>query len=189
MGAVASEAARIADQLLAGGGGASAADAIRDAVAETAAQAGAAKVHVAAAAAPPAQLNLSPAVAKDVICATLAAVIGSTAEGGSVKVGADSATVNGVPGTAITIATSQAASSAYTLLYGAAARNGKADSSRLFAAYLAARECGGAIKLSRQGENLSVEIVLPSNGQTAQTPDARPDWLDRMFQNFEEWPG
>lgn len=189
MGAVAAEAARIAEMIGSGGTGASLEDCVQTAVKETAAQATAAKVAVSVSQIAAAALNAAPAVAGDIVTSALAAAIGSTAEGGKVQIETGKPTVPGAAGTAILISTEQATGAAYTLLYGATARNGKTDPGRLFAAYVAAREIGGAVKLDHKGERLAIEIVLPASGQSVQVQEARADWLDRLFQNFENWPG
>lgn len=189
MGAVASEVARIADIMTAGGKSGSLDAAARSAVAETAAQATAGKVTVASASGTAPAINVPDGVVNDVVASALAVVIASTAEGGKVQVTIGSGTVNGVAGAVLSIATQQAVGAAYTLLYGTTPRGGRVESGRLFAAYIAAREYGGTIKLDHKGEALSIEIALPGEGQAGQVPDARPDWLDRLFQNFEAWPG
>lgn len=190
MGAVAAEVARIAEQLQsAAGAGATLADCLKEAVSATAAQAAAAKVKVVETATQPVSLNASAPVVRDIITGTLAAIIASAPEGGEVRISASNGVqVNGTPGASVTVATSDAICGADALLYGLSSRSAKLEPGRFFGAYLAARESSGSVKLKRNGGALNAEILLPLDAAKAQAPEVKGDWLDKLFQHFENWP-
>jgi two-component system probable response regulator PhcQ len=165
------------------------ADGVRTAIAAVTRLAGEAQVRIVDAGAPAQSVGTPAEVLDEIIAATLAAIVASVREGGEVTIAAsNAATVNGTPGASVTITGTDAASRPDGLLYGSASRAGTVEPGRLFAAYLAARECGGSIKLTRGAETVDAQILLPFDPSKAAPPAPRTDWLDRLFQHFEAWP-
>lgn len=162
---------------------------LRGAIAASAEQAAAAKVAVVEEASPPLSIVGSAEVVQSMIADALSAVLASVGPGGKIHVSAaNGTTVNKADGVGVKIASPQAASGIDRILYGPAAKDATSENGRIFAAYLAAREMGGSIKLVQRGEVVSTEIMLPLDATKAQVPDARPDWLEKLFQHFENWP-
>jgi two-component system probable response regulator PhcQ len=191
MSAVAAEAARVGEQFRSGqtGSGAAIADCINAAVAAAAAQASAGKVQVKPDAGGAATLQIPAAVVSDIVTGVLSAIIRSAPEGGEVRVSATPlAAVHGTPGVEVRVTASEAARGADQLLYCPASKAGTGEPGRLFGAYLAARECGGTVRLVREGDTLSAVISLPIDRSKAAVPPVRTNWLDGLFQHFENWP-
>lgn len=188
MAGVAAEAARLAEKLRDGSGTAALAACVKDAIAAEAAQAAAAKVRVAASDAAALNLKVAPGVAQDIVGGVLSALIAGSPEHGEVTITtAGGVSVNGTDGAEVRLVTGPTERSADTVLYS----NGgvqNAAPGKLFASYLAARECGGSVRMTRGAGGLSAVIALPLDPGKAQQPDVRPDWLQKVFQYFEEWP-
>jgi hypothetical protein len=191
MSDVAARAAAVANVVGMTGASAAAAlaDGVRTAIAAVAPLATEAQVRIVDAGAPAQSVGTPAEVLDEIIAATLAAIVASVREGGEVTIAAsNAATVNGTPGASVTITGTEAASRPDGLLYGSASRAGTVEPGRLFAAYLAARECGGTIKVTRGAETVDAQILLPFDRSKAVPPAPRADWLDRLFQHFEAWP-
>jgi len=185
MSAVAARAAAVAAMAASSSANAPVADAVRAAIAATGPLVAETKVKVADASASTASVAASASMLEEIVTATLAAVVAAVREGAEVKISASEAP----SGTDIIIAGSDAASRPDALLYGSATRPGNVEPSRLFAAYLAARECGGSIKLTRGEDAIEARISLPADRSKVEPPaPPRADWLDRLFQHFEAWP-
>lgn len=190
MGAVAAEAARVADELAAASAkaGTSFAAVLKDAVSDTASQAAAAKVRVVADDAAAATTDVPAPVLRGIIAGTLSAFIGAAPEGGDVHVSLSGGQVHGTPGTELRVTASEVTRGADTVLYSAAAGAASAEPGQFFASYLAARECGGCIKVKPEGRGLIAVVGLPNESGKAQVPEVRADWLQKLFQHFEDWP-
>ncbi len=189
MSDVALRAAKLAAMSLGGSETAALADGVRAAIAAVAPLAAETKVRVVAGGSADVSVATPAPVLEEILAATLAAIVTGVRDGAEVTVAASNgATVNGTAGASVTITGTDAASRPDALLYGSSTRPGKVEPGRFFAAYLAARECGGSIKLKRGADTVDAQILLPFDRAKAEQPAPRADWLERLFQHFEEWP-
>lgn len=186
MGSVAREAARVEAQLAAGPSNQGAlARAVAAAIAATAAEAAARRVTVTNSVTANEAVAIADEIVASIVGDVLSSLIQGTGEGGSVTIAAQ----QDAPGALLTMAADAVGDAADPILYGNAATTPARPPGRLFAAYLAARETGGSIRFSREAERLQVEIALPGPGGAGAPPAVRADWLTRLFQHFENWPG
>lgn len=190
MSSVASAAASVADHLQSssGGGSASMAGCIDEAIKAAASQATVAKVRLLTGDIDNTTIGVPADVLRDIVGGVLSAIVGSAAEGAEVRVSSVGGEVSGTPGVDVRVTVNHAERGADTLLYCPAARVGTGDPGRLFASYVAARECGGVVRLGRDGEALTAVIALPLDKGKAKVAEVRSDWLETLFQHFEDWP-
>jgi hypothetical protein len=161
---------------------------LKEAVSDTASQAATAKVRVVTDDAAAATTDVPAPVLRGIVAGTLSALIGAAPEGGDVHVSLSGAQVHGTPGTEVRVTAKEVTRGADTVLYSAAACAGAAEPGRFFASYLAARESGGSVKVKRDGSGLIAIVALPNESAKAQVPEVRADWLQKLFQHFEDWP-
>jgi two-component system probable response regulator PhcQ len=188
MSAVAKQAAATVARLRAAAPGATLDSCVRAAITATAPLASSVKARVTEGSLQPISLKTPAAVIEEIVAAVLGVLVANTPEGGEVAVSAsNAAAVNGTQGVNISIrANSRGGPDA--LLYGSSTRTARVEPGRLFAAYLAARESGGNIKRARGDGVVDIQILLPCEPDKITPPEVHGDWLDKLFQNFEEWP-
>lgn len=189
MSAVAAEAARIARRFSNGEstGEAALGACVQAAVTETAEQATAGGVRVSAAADGAPVVQIASNIVTDILTGVVSELLRSTPEAGEVRISTTQASVNGTPGAEVRVSSSQSVGSE-SLLYCSASKAGQGEPGRLFGAYLAAREAGGGVRITRDGEAVAAVIALPQDRSKISAAPARTNWLEGLFQHFENWP-
>lgn len=189
MSGVAQRAAKVAEMSAGAVGSVAVGRAVSSALAAVGPLASETKVTVVDGGGPNVSVSAPAGVLEEMITATLASAVADVQEGAQVTVASsDGVAVNGTQGVCVTITGTEAASRPDALLYGSATRPGRTDPGRLFAAYLAARELGGVIQLTRSAGTVEAKVLLPFDAAKAQTPAIHADWLTKLFQHFEDWP-
>lgn len=183
--AVAEVVARLSE-----GGPAAIGEALTAAVSEVSTAAASAGVKVGSSSEPSGSVNASASAVKEVIASVLTAAALAAAEGGSVEVsGHNGAKVNGATGTAVEFKAASSGKPLESLLYGPPTQLGQDQTARLFAGYVAARALGGAVSIKRTGDTLTARIELPADPNSVSSAPPSANWLEQLFQNFENWPG
>lgn len=135
-------------------------------------------------------VNASVTLVTEAIASILSAVAMACAEGGTVQVNCqDGAKVNGTTGTAIELTAPASGKPLESLLYGPPTDLEQVQIARLFAGYVAARAIGGVVSMKRSGDTLTARIELPGDPASAASAQPPANWLEQLFQNFENWPG
>lgn len=135
-------------------------------------------------------VNASVSLVTEAIASILSAVAMACAEGETVQVSCqDGAKVNGTTGTAIELTAPASGKPLESLLYGPPTDLEQVQIARLFAGYVAARAIGGAVSMKRSGDTLTARIELPGDPASAASAQPPANWLEQLFQNFENWPG
>jgi two-component system probable response regulator PhcQ len=191
MAGVAGEAARVSLALRGMRPGTSAlAACVDDAIASAKGEAASRRVAIAAGSKPAVSVSADPAIVTAMVADALSGIVHATSEDGAVSVSSASGTSadgDGGAGATVTITSSQPEPGGDLLLYAAPGEQTGVAPGRLFAAYLAARELGGSVRVVREDGTLRASISIPNGSRS---PDVRvgSDWLARLFTHFENWP-
>lgn len=183
MGAVARETSRVSDLPTLGAS-------ITTALSTTAADAAARGIVVETVQVPPAAtVAVAQAVLNDAMTNVLSTLIAATPDGGKIRVSvADKMASGDAKGVTVTLTADQPGTFADPVLYRSSAPTEGPAPGRLFGAYIAARAVGGAIRVKRTAGTVLTEVSLPAQ-PPAGSPAVAQNWLLRLFQHFENWPG